>query len=286
MLNSPLQYSENAKFNCGGFIAAEEEIDVLLKTKVYDITELIIIKELYKYKYLSINDIKKLLSIKLKPKLQKPKYTGNINKLIRYGHIKKAEYIVEEERGITVYFLTNAAYEFCRRKYINKPVTYEGIIDTSDISEILTRTSLNQFHIDTLVTKASVITKETYYGRRKMGVRKAKFRSCIEIQSQEGKYCIVPVVYGKTGRINDVVSEIEAIDQVMSQCTEKIYPIIICSSIQEIKEAFERIDACVETPSQTTFALERDCAIGNVLSKLFLVEREGPNITYLRCEIV
>lgn len=286
MLNSPIEYIKDGLFIMSKEVEAENNIGELIDNNRYGIIELTIIKELYKYKYLSMNDIKKLLSIRLKPDLQKPKYTSNINMLLIHGHINRAIYKSDEDEGIVIYFLSDVAYEFCKRKYPNKQVTYQGKIVLQDIQEILERVAINQFHIDVLASCEKLIKKETYHGRKRIGKRKIKFASNIEVKLSKTLCQLVPISYGKTDKINELVSELEKLDDI---CIEErnniIYPIIICSSLEQIKVAFNRIDACVEAPPQTLFALERDCAIGNVLNKLYAVYKDGKILVMEKCEL-
>ena len=287
MQNSPIEIMENGVFEKSPEIEIKNDISKMFDTNRYGKIELLIIKSLYKYEYLSINDLKKILSHKLKPSLQKPKYTTNINLLLREGHIAKAIYKTEKETGITIYFLSETTYLFIRQKYKNKQVTYDGNITLDKPCDVLEKIAINQFHIDVLVTKAEKIKKETYCSKRLLFKRRMYFPSNIEIKLDKGTCQLIAIPYGKKESIKELVSQLEKIDEIaVSQHICKMYPIIICSSIESIKEAYKRLDMCVETPPQTMFVLERDCAIGNVLSKLITIEKEGNVIIMERCELI
>lgn len=254
-----------------------------LMGKEYGIIELLIIKALYKYQVLNRYNLEKVIDLSLENRLKKPKYVSNIKALEKRGFICQADYCVDfnDTQRTTLFFLSRGSYEYMRKNYPKKPVTYlphneEKIIDFGRIAEIMERMSLNQWHINMLCNYS--IKDEGYYGKRRVGLNKVWLRSHMRVRTNKGKYLTViaiPAVKDQE-QIEDTLAELAKIGEKTAEIgKEALIIVLLCDSVRKIEKLAELIFQKSKIQPTVLYAVDMNTAELPCLTNLYQCKQES-----------
>lgn len=269
--------------------ATKEAIKELFDTKVMQYTDLSIIKQLYKYAFLNRNSLEKVLATSLKPKLQKPKYTSNIDLLYHNGAIIKYEYGNQNDY-ITFYGLSAGSYDYMKTYYNRVAVTHHPVKDpyeietTYPVSRILERLSLNQWHINLLTSYTGAIQEEGYFQKKRYYRTKAYLPSFFRIKGSEEKFSVFSIPYPKDKRdLEQFGRRLLKVGEMMQRNGNHHATIVIlCESIRQIERAYYVLWSIIELRSiHPVFAIDLHTAHSNGLEWLYEMKQNAKGVTNL-----
>lgn len=272
--------------------AREVEVESRFMLKEFGITELLILKALYKYQWLNYHNLEKYLNVHLKNSLQKPKYDSNIKRLLKTGAIVSIQYAKTEapesdRNRLVIYMLGKGAYSYMRNNYQNLAVTYrcdeESLHYASGLKEadVLERMSLNQWHIEMLSSYSDQVKEEAYYSKKRIGFKKDKMLSYIAVRKgkcEEKKRMSFAAIPGARSEENIAKMEyhLKKIDRVISESGKKdVLIVITCATMAHIRLLNERIlkDNAIGG-LLPVYVLDNDTSEGTQMDGLYMYETD------------
>lgn len=246
-----MQRQEKLEYDDMETIFDEEYIRKHFDDGTYGIVELAILKSLYKYVFLDKKTLSEAVNGILKPKLQKPDYSRNINNLIGIA-ISKIEYsdpgAGKKVAEITVYHLTTPAHDFIKGKYpkykhyMRKKKRALTMYDQSYIKE---RLLVNRWHLHMLTQYRC--KKDIYCGKKTFTAGTISIPSYVYIDEYE-KLIVIAVAYPREGadfshREKLFYEKIREVRKVTTySVSEKILLVILCHSTHDIDAAAGLLD--------------------------------------------